>query len=268
MLSVDFLGQNPTKVILAGTRSGHVCVLDTRVPPREWSVHSNTFRHVSSAAHVRSVGDYGVLAAGPPNAMALYDVRYLRQRQQQHPLPPPPPPPPQQQHHHRQKHRNSPSIAADNTARPIVLFPHYQNDANIHAGLDILTTAGGGHGGCGIVATAHTTDISTTSAAAGAVTPTLMWQQLQQQQSQRAGGNTTATNTGTRRRTVEEAYGPRYGVALHSLRDGSRVPGGEVDGIRAPAVVRSLVWQTLPGDRHPSLFVGEGAGIGKYSFWA
>jgi hypothetical protein len=263
VLSVDFLGQNPTEVILAGTRSGHVCMLDMRVPAREWSIHSNTFRHVSSAAHVRAVGDYGVLAAGPPNAMALYDVRYLRQRQQQHQLQAQPP---QHQHHHRQKHRNPPSVVVDNATRPIVLFPHYQNDANIHAGLDILTTAGYGSGG--IVATAHTTDVSTTSAAAAAATPTLMWQQLQQEQQPQRGGSAANRTTTIRKGRPEEEYGPRYAVALHSLRDGSRIAGGEVDGIRAPAVVKSLMWQTLPGDRHPSLFVGEGASISKYSFWA
>ncbi|KAH6622867.1 hypothetical protein F5144DRAFT_656663 [Chaetomium tenue] len=252
VLSVDFLGQNPTEVILAGTRSGHVCVLDTRVPPHEWSVPSNSFQHVSSAAHVRAVGEYGVLAAGPPNAMALYDVRYLRQRN--------PPFTP------------TANLGNNNAARPIVTFPHYDNAANIHAGLDVLTAAG--YGG-GIVATAHTSDVSTPSSrAAAAAPPTLTLQQQQQQQRNGFTANTNTTTASRRRITRgsrprgEEEHQPQYGVALHSLRDGTRIAGGEVDGIRAPAVVQSLMWQTLPGDRHPSLFVGEGPNVGKYSFWA
>ena len=57
-------------------------------------------------------------------------------------------------------------------------------------------------------------------------------------------------------------------VGLWSLRDGGRLDGGEVDGIRAGGVVRCLMWAVLAGDRHASLFVGEGNWVGKYSFWA
>ncbi|KAH6848374.1 hypothetical protein B0I37DRAFT_432636 [Chaetomium sp. MPI-CAGE-AT-0009] len=256
VLSVDFLQQNPTEVIVAGTRSGQVCVLDVRVPAREWSVQSNTFRHVSSAAHVRSVGDYGVLAAGPYSAMALYDVRFLRQRQQHQQQQQQQP----QQHRNRHHHPPNPNANAEtNPTRPIITFPHYRNDDNIHAGLDVLTAAG--YGG-GIVAAAHTNDVAT--AAAAAATPTLMWQQQQRRQNT----NTNSNPLARRAAANDDDGGPRYGVVLHSLRDGTRVAGGEVDGIRAPAVVKSLMWQTLPGDRHPSLFVGEGASINKYSFWA
>ncbi|KAK3683596.1 hypothetical protein B0T22DRAFT_483437 [Podospora appendiculata] len=58
-------------------------------------------------------------------------------------------------------------------------------------------------------------------------------------------------------------------VALYSLRDGSRLRAEPVDKIAAKpegAVVKSLMFQTLPGDTHPSLFVGEGTRIKKYSF--
>jgi hypothetical protein len=76
---------------------------------------------------------------------------------------------------------------------------------------------------------------------------------------------------------LEPGYGSRGIVAaahddetvgLYSLRDGSRLPGGAVDSIKAGAVVRSMMWATLPGDRHPSLFVGQGSCVKKYSFWA
>lgn len=203
ILSVDFLQQHHRQhpsadVVLAGTRSSHVCVLDLRVPPREWTERSNTFRHASSAAHVRAVAPFEVLAAGPRNAMAVYDVRFLQQQ-------------------------GSSSSGGGglvrqwngNATRPLVTFPSYRNEAHIQTGLDVLTDPPG-YGERGIVAAAH--------------------------------------DDGA--------------VGLYSLRDGRRLPAGDVDGIRAGAVVRSVMWQTLPGDRHPSLFVGEGPAIRKYSFWA
>jgi hypothetical protein len=217
ILSVDFLAhQNSTDLILAGTRSSHVCLLDLRVPPHEWSPQTNTFKHASSAAHVRSVGDYSVLVAGPRSAMALYDVRYLRQRQQQQQQEE------EEQNSHKSWRRNRWNT---NATLPLFTFPSYHNEAHIHTGLDVLTSPAG-YGACGIVAAAHSGDNT----------------------------NNNGDGDGT--------------VGLYSLRDGSRIPGGEVDGIRAPAVVKSLVWQTLPGDRHPSLFVGEGSVVKKYSFWA
>jgi hypothetical protein len=213
ILSVDFLTPNNPEVILAGTRSSHVCVLDLRTPPGEWSAEGNTLKHASSAAHVRCVGPYTVLAAGPQNAMALYDVRFLQRQQLQ-----------QQQ----QQQQNPPANwgrggegegggrrrRQGNCTRPVVEFPSYCNQEHIHIGLDVLTEPG--YGSAGIVAAAH--------------------------------GDET--------------------VGLYSLGDGSRIPAPAVDGIKAHAVVRSLMWQTLPGDQHPSLFVGEGPWVRKYSFWA
>jgi hypothetical protein len=165
-----------------------------RVPPAEWSPQSNTFRHLSSVAHVKSVGLYEVLAAGPRNAMALYDIRFL-------------------QRSHQPTHRNN-NRWTGNTTRPLLTFPSYRNTAHIHTGLDVLLEPG--YGSRGVVAAAHDDET----------------------------------------------------VGLYSLRDGTRLPGGAVDSIKAGAVVRSMMWASLPGDRHPSLFVGEGSLVRKYSFWA
>lgn len=226
-------------MILAGTRSGHVCVLDLRTPDTEWETSSTVFRHTSSVAHVRSVGPYSVLAAGPQSAMNLYDIRFLKKEQSQtqaqalsqtqsrpqsqlHQQHQKRYQPWQQRPKHRRQHPNPRSNTPSDTTsasrsnpptRPILTFPAYRNTAHILTGLDILTDPGYGHG---LVAAAH--DDST--------------------------------------------------VGIYSLLDGTRLSGGAIDAIRAPGVVRSLMWQTLPGDRHPSLFVGEGTGVGKYSFWA
>ncbi|KAK3946181.1 plasma membrane ATPase [Diplogelasinospora grovesii] len=72
-------------------------------------------------------------------------------------------------------------------------------------------------------------------------------------------------------------------VALYSLYSGTRLrfmpdidTQGGGNGLlndrgtaaepQRPPVVKCLMFQTLPGDRHPSLFVGEGSQIKKYSF--
>lgn len=197
VLAVDFLAQNPAEVILAGTRSSEVCVLDLRTAPAGWNVKSNTFRHASSVAHIKSVGGYEVLAAGPRSKMCLYDVRFLREQKR-------PPNPPDQ---------GPGSDWGANATRPVLEFPSYQNEAHITIGLDVL--AEGGYGS-GLVAAAH--DDRT--------------------------------------------------VGVYSLRNGNRVAAGGVDRIRAPGVVKSLMWSAFSGDRHPSLFVGEGLCVRKYSFLA
>jgi hypothetical protein len=201
VLSVDFLAQNPAEIVLAGTRSSHVCLLDLRMPPHEWRPKSNSFRHFSSVAQVKSVGSYSVLAAGPRSAMSLYDIRFLQQQKQS-----------------QQQPEGSSSTAASNgwgnAAKAIVEFPAYRNKAHLFLGLDVLTEPG--YGSSGIVAAANDDET----------------------------------------------------VGLYSLQDGTRIASPAVDGIKAPKQVGSLMWQTLPGDRHPSLFVGEGPSIKKYSFWA
>jgi hypothetical protein len=197
-LTVDFLAQNPAEVILAGTRGGHVCVLDLRSPPDSWTRRANTFRHPKSVAHIRSVGDYGVLAAGPYSKMCIYDVRYLA----------------------RPRPRLNTSVSNDWTwnvrataeaTRPLVIFHEYRNMPFIQIGLDVLTEGGYGKG---LVAAAH--------------------------------------DDGT--------------VGVYSLQNGKRLAAGAVDGIHEPSVVKSLMWSAFPGDRHPSLFVGEGGCVRKYSF--
>ncbi|KAK0639321.1 hypothetical protein B0T16DRAFT_450059 [Cercophora newfieldiana] len=186
IFSLDFLPSNPSDVLLVGGRFRHICLLDRRAPEEEWI----SVKHTSSIAHVKAVGPYEVLAAGPQSAMAVYDVRWMGAGGP------------------RKK-----SWAA-NGAKPVVEFPGYQNEAHLHIGLDVLRAPGYG---MGVVAAAH--------------------------------------DDGR--------------VALFALRDGSRLRSPAVDGINYGAggrVVASAKFGMLPGDRHPSLFVGEAAAVGKYSF--
>lgn len=163
-------------------------------------------RHKSSVAHVRSVGEYGVLAAGPMSAMAIYDVRFTT---------------------HQHNHQSPQRYGHHPRPLPVVTFPEYKNEPHLlQIGLDVSDSKGGG---LGIVAAAQ--------------------------------------DDGT--------------VGLFSLESGRKLRSSAVDGIHAGGkqpsgltgaaagggrVIKSLMFQTLPGDRNPSLFVGEGSVVKKYSF--
>lgn len=174
--SLDFLSRN-RDILLAGGRSNRLWLLDLRLAAHqhEW------IRHRSSIAHVRSVNEHQVLAAGPRSALSLYDLRFRRAR----------------------PHRN----------HPLLTFPGYHNEAHMHIGFAVAAdpAMGMAHG---VVAAAH--------------------------------------DDGA--------------VALYSLLDGRRLGCPAVDSWRADGPVRCLAFETLPRDTHPSLFVGRGPSIEKYSF--
>lgn len=55
-------------------------------------------------------------------------------------------------------------------------------------------------------------------------------------------------------------------VALYSLKTGRRLRSRRVDEIKATRPVKCLAFESLPGDRNPSLFAGIGPSVHKYSF--
>lgn len=57
-----------------------------------------------------------------------------------------------------------------------------------------------------------------------------------------------------------------FRVGVYSLRSGRRLACPVVDAERDKLVVKGVVFQTLPGDRNPSLFLGLGQEVRKYSF--
>jgi len=106
ILSIDFLPNNP-QTVLAGLRgSRKICLADLRQNAREWE----WIVHRSSPAHVRCLSEHHVLAAGPNHSMSIYDLRFR----------------------FRETSRN----------RPVVIFPEYRNDVQIHFGLDVDTSLG------------------------------------------------------------------------------------------------------------------------------
>ena len=204
-------------VIIAGGQSRNICLIDMRCPEREWM--ASYIRHTSSVAHVKSTSEYEILAAGPMNAMAIYDVRFDRYCNyspdttacgDRHPYP------------HNRGGSARGGTGGGRTATPakgttpVVEFPEYKNGPHLmQIGFDVLH--GRDNSGVGIVAAAH--------------------------------------DDGT--------------VGLFSLRSGLKLRSPAVDGIRLPGtgnIVKSLMFQTLPGDVHPSLFVGQGSVVKKYSF--
>ncbi|KAF7554964.1 hypothetical protein G7046_g6664 [Stylonectria norvegica] len=57
-------------------------------------------------------------------------------------------------------------------------------------------------------------------------------------------------------------------VRLFSLRSGRQLNGGAVGSVRTDAPVKALMFQQMPRERMPSLFVGEGPTLRKLSFGA
>lgn len=55
-------------------------------------------------------------------------------------------------------------------------------------------------------------------------------------------------------------------VKLFSLRSGRALRSRAVEGVRTDTPVRALMFQTMPREKAPSLFVGEGPSLKKYSF--
>lgn len=171
VFSLDFLTRNHD-VLFAGGRSNRLSMMDLRVSPDRWE----TIRHRSSVAHVRSVNEHQLLAAGPRGAMSLYDIRFR--------------------------------LARPNGHRPLLTFPAFRNEAHLHFGLDVEPSLS-------ILAVAQ--------------------------------------DDGT--------------VAVFSLRNGRRLACPPVDAVSAhEGVVRGVIFQTLPGDRQSSLFLGIGPNVCKYSF--
>lgn len=205
IFALDLLPFNPTRVLLAGGRCGQLCMVDLRAPDGEWV----SFDHTSSIAHIKAIDEHHVLAAGPKNAMAVYDTRYTR--------------------------RPPGSESRDKSTVPVLTFPEYKNASDIRIGLDVLLGPGYGSG---LVAAAH--------------------------------------DDGK--------------VALFSIRDGRKLGCPALDGVnlvrppvtttvpyyfpsntgpdylRSNAVVRKLMFTTLPEDQHASLFVGGKLGVEKFSF--
>lgn len=146
VFSVDYSPSNP-RVCYAGCRDSRVLRVDTRTPSPGSGSDSgwDSFRHASSAAHVRCLDDHRVLVAGPRSAMAIYDTRWAAPRRS-HP------------NSGRNDHRNGSSNGNGNgnIAQPVVQFPGYNNEVHIRIGLDVTHAAGGlcGSGGGGIAAAA------------------------------------------------------------------------------------------------------------------
>lgn len=170
---------------------------DLRAAPRSWE--EQAIRHASSVAHVRSINEHQVLAAGPRSAMCVYDIRFRKEAAAAAR-------PSDGGGGRRRTGRGG--GAGRGAHRPLLTFPGFRNGAHIHFGLDVEPAMG-------VVAAAH--------------------------------------DDGS--------------VGVYSLRSGRRLACPPVDKVAVRGgVVKGVMFQTLPRDRLPSLFLGEGANVCKYSF--
>ncbi|PSR78231.1 hypothetical protein BD289DRAFT_376989, partial [Coniella lustricola] len=136
VLSVDWHPTN-SALIYGGTRDGRLLHIDLRLH----GTQIRDYGHTSSVAHIRAINEHQLLAAGPRSAMAVYDLRWMRQ-QPRH----------LHNHNHNQNHGNAQKQAAQTV--PVVQMQGYSNAAHVNIGLDVvhLSGHGGGGGGGGVVA--------------------------------------------------------------------------------------------------------------------
>lgn len=57
-------------------------------------------------------------------------------------------------------------------------------------------------------------------------------------------------------------------VKLFSLKSGRRLQSPAVDSINVDSPIKALMFQRMPREKLPSLFVGEGPSLRKFSFGA
>lgn len=184
-------------LLLAGGRAAKIWTMDLRAPERQWS----SIRHVSSVAKLRAVGAHQVVACGPRNAMALYDVRYTTARQ----------------------HSQSMSDG------PLLTFPEYKNEAQLHVGFDVWPEAVGGVPP--VVAAAHDDGtVGVYSLSSGRKLP------CRALDAAAAAGGRRQINAGTGAAAAVE-----------------------------PRPVRALRFADFPVDGSPSLWVGQGMDVVKYT---
>lgn len=187
VLAVDWHPASPA-IVFAGARDGKFFRVDTRAGVDHWGRDGwEWFRHRSSVAHLRAVGDHQLLATGPRGAMAVYDQRWLEGGRRR-----------------------------GKEARPVVRMSGYANAARLDLGLDIATVGGG----MGEVVAAGLDD-------------------------------------GT--------------IGIFSLRTGKKLRAGAVDDpatmkLTDGDVVKCLQWEKMPWERDPSLWVGAGSEVRKFSF--
>lgn len=148
VLSVEYHPSSP-RVCFAGCRNSKVLRVDTRAPTSSDPGYGTLFRHRSSAAHVRCLDNHRVLVAGPQNAMAIYDTRWLKPRRRSDDG--------GNGNKGRNSNNNKGRSGSNSTPQPVVDFPAYKNEPHIRIGLDVTHDAGGvgGAGGGGVVAAAQ-----------------------------------------------------------------------------------------------------------------
>lgn len=111
IFTIDFQPGTGSSLVFGGGRSPKIWSMDDR---RSWTGDGNihtespgTITHGSPVASIRFVNEYQLLAAGPRSKMALYDLRFTKNNDN------------------------------DYVSKPVLTFPTYRNEARFDLGLDV-----------------------------------------------------------------------------------------------------------------------------------
>ncbi|KAK7977605.1 hypothetical protein PG988_005095 [Apiospora saccharicola] len=129
IFALEFMNEHPS-ILLAGGRPGHLSIKDVR--DRNDDTRNVSKKLGSPITHIKSLNEHNVLVSGLKNAMAVYDVRMLRNGSSNN-------------NGNARANRRHPALAH---VMPVVQFPDYRNGPHIQIGLDVDRENG-------IVAAAH-----------------------------------------------------------------------------------------------------------------
>lgn len=268
---------NPSSVVIAGTRSGGVHLIDLRLEPRNEDVGSLSFRHASAVTHLRNLtghNEHHVLVAGLRSTMATYDLRFVKQGLDN-------------THINGGNHRikNGKSTGVDQRGRgfggrqrsrkgkstfkynasaggtkssgsvyptaPILTFPSYRNEAHTQIGLDVQPDAN-------IVAAAHdngTVGIYSLFSGRRLRSPTVDAVGKGRVADQIASSGASGGGNGGEN---ERSSVPRrsYGSRSKDFDDALAYNN---------TPIKSLMFYKMPWEKHQSLWLGVGASLKKLS---
>jgi WD40 repeat protein len=229
IFDLDFQ-QGNHNVLLAGGRQPRLWATDLRAPEAQWRYA----RHASSIAHVRSLNEHQVLVAGLQNSMALYDLRFMDFVSSSG----------SGDGRGAGSHRGGGRASRQPVARPLLSFPSYRNAAHVHFGWDVSPQLN-------LIASAQ--DDGTVHLF-----------------SLRSGRQLAHPGA-----AIEDpsllGHNPYHGKRPASSPGGSnsrgntRIPTGW-GGIHADTPIRAMMFQQMPHESLPSLFIGDGPLLKKFSF--
>lgn len=199
--------------------------------------------------------------SGPgPGSSSRNNRKHYHNQGQQHQQPRPRP-----RHNKPRKPTPFNPLTMSAPTQPILTFPTFHNAENIHIGFDVLSAPS--YTAYNLAAAAHDDGtVGLYSLLDGSRVPSKVIDRIGFSSSSSSSSSSGAARTGGGGGAGDASNDGDDNDSEGSEADDDDDDVGPYDAFSRGNVIKSLMFQTLPGDKHPSLFVGEGPRIKKYSF--